>query len=206
MTSVERGCFITFEGTEGVGKSTQIQALAAFLRQSGKSVHLTKEPGGTEFGKLIRSVILDKNTKFASPYTEIMLFIADRLEHVAQVVVPALESGTWVLCDRYIDSTIAYQIGGRAMPDHLIDTLQHLTPLMPDMTFLMDLPVEEGIERAKNRATLDRFEQENLNFHHRIRAKYLAIAAQDPERVKVISAVGSADEVSKRIFGYFGAL
>ena len=189
-----RGKFITFEGTEGVGKTTQIDALAEHIRSQGHQVLVTKEPGGTDFGMHIRKIILDKDTVFHSRYTEVLLFIADRLEHVKCVIEPALEQGTWVLCDRYIDSTIAYQIGGRGLPRNLIDMLQGLVELVPDKTILLDLPVEEGLRRAVNRATLDRFEQETIDFHHRLRETYLSLAAENPERIVKIDCDGSSKE------------
>lgn len=180
--------FITFEGIEGGGKSTQIQKISDALIQEGYNIIQTKEPGGTAIGQELRRMILDPNQRFHSPYTEVMLFFADRLEHVETVIKPALASGKIVLCDRYIDSTIAYQIGGRGMPKPLIDTLTQLVDLKPNLTLLFDLSPEEGLQRAKKRAALDRFEQESIDFHSRIRHAYLDQAKKEPDRIKVISA------------------
>lgn len=188
------GIFISFEGIEGVGKTTQINLCEAYIKSKGYDVIVTKEPGGTKFGMTIRKLILDVTTSFKSQYTEVLLFIADRLEHVEQVIKPALREGKVVLCDRYVDSTIAYQKGGRGIPDSAIDFLNGLVDLMPVCTVLLDLAPEIGLSRAKNRAELDRFEKETIDFHRRIRAGYLQQHAQDPGRVKKIDVEGLAPE------------
>jgi dTMP kinase len=178
--------FITFEGIEGSGKSTQITQLKEWFELQGKSVVVTKEPGGTPVGQTIRQLILDPKTKFTDTNTELLLFFADRLEHISSVIQPALDHGNIVLCDRYIDSTWAYQRGGRDIPSTTIKLLSDLVPLMPEYTILLDIEPEEGLNRAKKRAALDRFEQESLSFHHRVRTAYLDIAKQNPDRLKVI--------------------
>ncbi len=191
---------MTFEGIEGSGKTTQIQLLARFLRSKGREVVTTKEPGGTLLGHAIRQWLLTPTEPFSSQYSELLLFYVDRLEHVAKVVQPALEAGKVVLCDRFIDSTIAYQKGGRGMPETLIDTLTWVVPLRPNLTFLLDLSVEEGLKRAKNRAELDRFEHESLAFHTRVRNTYLDQAQKEPDRIKLISVENrSIEEVAEKI-------
>ena len=154
--------FITFEGIEGSGKTTQIQRLKVELEKRGHPVLCTKEPGGTALGLKIRQFLLDTKTDFQSQYTELLLFYIDRLEHIKQRVEPALEKGITVLCDRYIDSTIAYQVGGRGLKQQLVQTLSDLVNLTPDKTILLDLSPEEGLKRAEKRARLDRFEKESL--------------------------------------------
>jgi dTMP kinase len=199
--------FITFEGIEGSGKTTQNQRCADYLKNQNFPVLQTREPGGTELGVSLRQFILDPNQVFASPYTELLLFYADRMEHVESKIKPALNEGKIVLCDRYIDSTFAYQEGGRGMPEHLITTLNNHVNLMPTLTFLLDLPVEEGLKRAKARADLDRFEHENVMFHRRVRAAYLKQVQKDPNRIKIIEVEGlSQDEVFGKIKGYLDKL
>lgn len=199
----KKGYFITFEGIEGSGKSTQISKLFDRLNWHGCRVIKTREPGGTDFGQTIRQWILDPKTQFKSIYTELLLFYADRLEHVEECIRPALDSGDIVLCDRYIDSTYAYQIGGRKMPEALIHQLNHTVNLMPDATILFDIAPEEGLKRAKTRAALDRFEQENIDFHTGVRNAYLSLAAQYPNRIKVIKVAShSVDNIHDTIWNY----
>lgn len=178
--------FITFEGIEGSGKTTQMARLGNWFEAQGKTVVLTKEPGGTDLGMKIRSMILDPETKVHHNLTELMLFIADRLEHIAQCIKPALDAGSVVICDRYSDSTYAYQKGGRQVPETYIHDMNRLVGLTPDLTFLLDLDTEEGLRRAKQRAALDRFEQEEKAFHEAVKAAYLDIAKQEPDRIQVL--------------------
>jgi dTMP kinase len=195
-----RGAFITFEGIEGSGKTTQIKLLAEYFASKGLDVVLTKEPGGTRIGTKIRSLILDPETKFTAKNTEVLLFYADRLEHVETVIKPALAEGKTVLCDRYIDSTTAYQIYGREVDPDFIKTLNTLIQLMPVKTILLDMSPEEGLSRAKIRGQLDRFEQEEINFHRRLREGYLKTASQNPDRIFKIPVSGkSVDVVFKEI-------
>lgn len=177
------GTFVTFEGTEGSGKTTQIRQLKSRLERHKIATVTTKEPGGTSHGMQIRSLILDPHTSFQSRFTELMLFYADRFEHIESVIKPALEQNKVVICDRYIDSTIAYQIGGRKMPEKLVQMLNHYVDLMPTVTFFLDINPEEGLARAQRRAALDRFEQEDLDFHNRVRTKYLHQANSHPNRI-----------------------
>ena len=186
--------FITFEGIEGSGKTTQIHRLYAYLSDRGLSCIQSKEPGGTIIGSQLREMILSTTIPFAHPYSEVMLFYADRLEHCETLIKPALAEGKIVLCDRYLDSTYAYQVGGREMPLSLIETLNTLVQLLPDLTILLDLDVEEGIERVKKRSILDRFELEDLSFHYRVREGYLKMAQQYPDRIKMISVKNLSEE------------
>jgi len=190
---LKKGLFITFEGIEGSGKTTQINLLINYLITQKFSVIKTKEPGGTEFGLEIRRILLDKNIEFKSNFTESLLFTADRLEHLEQVVKPAISEGTIVISDRYKDSTYAYQLGGRNVPLSLIEFLDSLYPINPDLTILLDIEPELGITRIKNRNSTgyenyknNRFEQEKIDFYLKIRAKYLDLQKKEPERIKLI--------------------
>jgi dTMP kinase len=170
---------ITFEGMEGSGKTTAIQAVALALTQAGRQVCVTREPGGTPLGKEIRTWLLDPHSQLQDPRSELLLFAADRLEHIAGVIRPALARGEVVLCDRFTDSTWAYQVGGRGLDADLVAYGIGLAGLVPDVTFLFDLSPEEGMRRAGKRGALDRFEQEDLSFHHRVREAYREIAGRE---------------------------
>ncbi|OGC04033.1 dTMP kinase [candidate division WOR-1 bacterium RIFOXYA12_FULL_43_27] len=187
---------ITFEGGEGSGKSTQIRLLEKYLAGLGKKVLSTAEPGGTELGYQLRKILLTGEKP--DPLAELLLFAADRAEHVAKVIKPALEKGRIVLSDRYFDSTVAYQIGGRGLSVKTVEFLNQLASggLKPDLTFLLDLPVEEGLKRA---LVETKFEREELSFHQRVRKMFLKIAAQDPKRVKVIDSTAPVTEVQEEI-------
>jgi dTMP kinase len=191
---------ITFEGGEGCGKSTHAQLLKEYLELSGKQVVLTKEPGGTIFGVTLRKILLEGDFSLESQ-SEIFLFAADRMEHVEKVIRPALAEGKIVISDRFIDSTIAYQLGGRGLPEDLVRYINWIScrGLIPDITFLLDVKVEEGLKRALGRGAADRFEKEILAFHERVRDKYLEIAQNEPERVKVIETFKDVSEVQKEI-------
>ena len=189
--------FITFEGIEGSGKSTQLQLCADIFTKKKIPFILTKEPGGTHLGKTIRQWLLDPKTSFEHNYTEVLLFIADRLEHVETVIKPALKENKIVLCDRYKDSTLSYQLAGRQLNKDLILSLNNLTELNPDLTLLYDCPVTVGLERAKNRAKLDRFEDEDIAFHNRIFNHYHQLAKQEPNRFITINANDNIDTVHK---------
>ncbi|MDA1353930.1 MAG: dTMP kinase [bacterium] len=185
-----KGLFISFEGVEGCGKSTQVEHLAAFLRSKGREVVVTKEPGGTPEGEVIRGLLLSPDYGFSHAKTEILLFTADRLEHVSRVVRPALERGAIVICDRYVDSTYAYQHAGRGLPESDVAFLIDMVGLLPDITVVLDLSVEQGLQRAKDRAALDRFEKEAIGFHERVRTGFLHRAKQAPDRMKVCDVAG----------------
>jgi len=179
--------FITFEGPEGCGKSTHSTRLKSYLEGKGERVLLTREPGGTQVGRHIRDLLLDPSS-ILDDTTEIYLFAADRSEHVSKIILPALQEGKTVISDRYVDSTIAYQIGGRKLPEDLVRYLNMISSkgLMPDLTILLDVSPEVGLKRATQNRQADRFEQEIVDFHRRVREKYLALAESDPARIKII--------------------
>jgi len=201
------GQFITFEGIEGCGKTTQIRLLATALRHQGHDVIETREPGGCDIADQIRAVLLDaKNNRMTSP-TELLLYAAARAQHVAEVIRPALDAGKTVLCDRFCDATLAYQGYGRQLDIDQITTLNAYAcqGVRPDTTLLLDLPVEIGLGRARQRneqhsgPNEDRFEQESLNFHQRIRQAYLQLADNEPQRFLIIDAQGNPQTVAERI-------
>jgi dTMP kinase len=199
-----QGLFITFEGGEGAGKSTQITRLADHLRASGDDVLVTREPGGSPGAEAVRHVILSGAAEPFGPAMEALLFAAARNDHVEQVIRQALNAGRMVLCDRYIDSSRVYQgVTGHLDPD-LMQAIERaaINGLMPDMTIILDLPAEVGLQRAHARrgaGTADRFEKETIDLHRKRRDAYLAIAAAEPERCKVIAADRSADEIAADI-------
>ena len=193
--------FITFEGPEGCGKSTQSKKLKAYLEERGHKVMLTHEPGGTQVGQMIRQMLLDPNMVLDDT-TEVYLFAADRSEHVTKMIKPALKAGKIVICDRYVDSTLAYQISGRGLSEDLVRYINMVSSggLVPDITILLDVSPEIGLKRAEIKGPRDRFEQEKLAFHARVRAKYLAIAESDPGRVVVVKTdVLEVEQVQKEI-------
>jgi dTMP kinase len=193
--------FITFEGPEGCGKSTHSKRLKSYLESKGHKVFLTREPGATQVGKHIRDILLDP-ASVLDETTEVYLFAADRSEHVSKIVLPALKQGRLVISDRFIDSTLAYQIGGRGLPEDLVRYVNMISSrgLLPDLTILLDVSVEEGLKRATQVGTLDRFEKEKLEFHKRVREKYLEIAKWDPGRIKVINTdKKEIDEIQEEI-------
>lgn len=194
------GLFITLEGIEGSGKSTQIKRLAAYFEGKGREVLTSFEPGGTGFGQKLRDIVLDPGQTFGHEFTEILLFTADRLEHVSQVIEPALARGAVVICDRFVDSTVAYQMGGRALPEAFVRQMIGFVNLRPEKTFLLDIEVEEGLRRANSRADLDRFELEDLDFHRRVRAGYLAEAEREANRFFVVDVNGLDED------GVFGEI
>jgi len=191
------GWFITFEGVEGSGKTTQIRLAGEFLREKGLPVIVTQEPGGTPLGERIREILLNQAGFDISGEAEVFLFAAARAQHTDAVIRPALETGQVILCDRFSDATIAYQAYGRGLPLEAVREVCRLASrgLSPRLTLLFDLPVEKGLERAFRRiagreeaSREDRFEREHLDFHRRIREGYLAIARLEPDRVKIIDA------------------
>lgn len=190
--------FITFEGVEGSGKSTQLSLAAARVRETGRQVLETREPGGTGIGEQIRRILLDPAHTHLEPLAEWLLYEADRGQHVREVLRPALDRGAIVLCDRYSDTTEAYQQVGRGIDPESVRRVDALARdgLLPDLTLLYDLDPEEGLSRALDRdGRLGRFEATEIAFHRRVRAAYLEIARREPERVAVISARGGAAEV-----------
>jgi len=208
VISVDRGIWITFEGIEGTGKSTQIERLAVRLRARGTAVVLTREPGGTELGLRLRELLLRPTRRPMHPTAELLLYAADRAQHLTEVVLPALERGDVVLCDRYLDATLAYQGHGRGLGVERVLELHRRPPLdrRPRRTILLDLDPATALARARQRNTgqgLDhtegRFENELLEFHRRVRRGYLELAAAEPERMRVVSGEGDPDEVEARI-------
>jgi dTMP kinase len=207
-----RGKLITFEGLDGCGKSTQIDRLANALRQEGLPVIVTREPGGTPTGEKIRHVLLDSATSGLFPMAELALMFAARAQHISSVIQPALGSGEIVLCDRFTDSTEAYQGGGRKLGSEPVLALHRILcgGLQPDLTILMDSDISASIERARRRNQTraapsgtpndeSRFEQENRAFFERVRNAYLAIAAREPQRVVAVDARGPAETTQHQI-------
>jgi dTMP kinase len=195
MRPERRGLFIAFEGVEGAGKGTQIQLAREYLESRGRKVVVTREPGGTELGDRVRQTLLDRNTGALDPRAEALLFAAVRAEHVASVIRPALQDGKIVLCDRFIDSSIAYQGMGRGVGEQDVLNLNVWATqgLFPDLVILLNLDPREGLARAGNNP--DRFESEDLSFHSRVADAYAKIAEEHPDRVKVIEAAGTAEDV-----------
>ena len=204
----EVGLFITFEGIEGSGKTTQIKRLAARLHACGVSPVVTFEPGGTGIGKKIRQILLDSRNQNLTPLAELLLYSADRAQHVDEVIKPALNQGEWVLCDRFLDATEAYQGWARGQDMGLIRSLNAKVTegISPDITFLLDCPVEVGLGRAlqrdekgQNRGQ-DRFEREKVAFHQEVRKAYLDLARRDPSRFVMIDARQGEEDLEEEIF------
>ncbi|HEY6273130.1 MAG TPA: dTMP kinase [Terriglobales bacterium] len=210
----QRGKFITFEGLDGVGKSTQLKNLAGWLRQRGIEAVTTPEPGGTEIGKRLRSVLLSSRTAGLRPLAELALMFADRAQHIDQLILPALQRGQWVLCDRFTDSSEAYQGGGRELGGQVVLQLHKILchDLQPDLTILMLSDPARSVARARRRNTKtsrraqkqedeNRFEQESRAFYRRVLETYLAIAEREPRRVVKVDAAQPVAEVHKLIAG-----
>ena len=196
MTSSKRGRFLTVEGTEGVGKTTNIAFIKAWLDQHGIDYITTREPGGTPLAEQLRQLLLQPRSEPVNETAELLMIFAARAQHLAQVIEPALAAGKWVLCDRFTDATYAYQGGGRQMDTGVIATLEQLVQgaLRPDAVMLLDIPVQQGLERARVRGELDRFEQEDLAFFERVRQAYLKRARSD-SRYRVIDAGQTLEQV-----------
>jgi dTMP kinase len=204
-----RGRFITFEGGEGLGKSTQLGHTAEWLRDAGHEVVVTREPGGTPRAERLRALLLERSGEAMTPACELLLMFAARATHVANVVEPALARGAWVLCDRFTDASYAYQGGGRGLPERHIDALVELVhpSLKPDLTVLLDAPVKIGLARASIRyGGADRFEAEREDFFQRVRDAYLARAGREPQRIRVVDATRTIDEVQSAIRAALGTL
>lgn len=198
---MSRGKFITLEGGEGVGKSTNLDFVAAELRTHGVKLLRTREPGGTELGEALRGMLLDPHYTGMDPAAELLLVFAARAQHIAEVIEPALARGEWVLSDRFTDASFAYQGGGRGMPAERIEQLERWVQgaLRPDLTLLLDAPVALGMQRAERRGELDRFERERLAFFERVRAAYLVRVAADPGRFAVIDAAQPLADVQQSL-------
>lgn len=196
-----KGKFITFEGIEGSGKSTQAKILSEKLKKIGYGVYLTFEPGDTEFGKELRRILLSPSLKI-TPLSELLLYFADRIQHLEEKILPSIEQGFIVISDRFTDSTVAYQGYGRGINLGLIYSLNRdlLKNFNPDLTVLLDLPVEIGLERNKKIKKNDKFEFESLSFHKRVREGFLEIASKDRERFIIIDATKSTEEVAEEVF------
>lgn len=196
--------FITFEGIEGSGKSTVMEMLAQHLENKGFEVCRTREPGATRLGRALRSILLDARTEHLADRAELFLFLADRAQHVAEIILPAIEEEQIVLCDRYMDSTLVYQGAGRGMDPDRMRSLNDMAVcgMLPDLTLLFDLSVETGLSRAGARncengtvISEGRFEAESMAFHSRVRSAYLELAAEEPDRISIIDAEQAPDDV-----------
>ena len=195
-----KGAFITIEGTEGVGKSTSVAFIRKYFESKGQKIVVTREPGGTHLGERIREWVLQSKPGSLAADTEILLMYAARAHHVHKVIRPALASGAWVICDRFTDATDAYQGAGRGTDGKLLQELDEIVlhGLKPDLTLLLDAPLAIGFNRIRNRA-LDHFEKEDRVFFERVRERYLEIAAAEPQRVKVIDAAQTEEDVQRSL-------
>jgi dTMP kinase len=204
---MNRGLFITLEGGEGAGKSTSIEFVRDHLEQAGRRVVVTREPGGTPLGEKIRDLLLNGRESMEVD-TELLLMFAARAEHLARVIRPALAEGACVVCDRFTDATYAYQGGGRGVPEARIRILEDWVQegLRPDLTLLLDIPVAQGLDRAGQRSTPDRFEREKIDFFERVRKRYLAAATNEPQRVRVIDAAGDLPAVQAQLLSALAAI
>ena len=193
--------FITFEGTEGVGKTTQIKSLEKFLRTKDISTLVTREPGGTKVGERIRKLLLDQNSTGLDNSAELLLMFAARAQHLEEVIYPALRNNTWVLCDRFTDASYAYQGGGRGLPLTQIRAIESAVHghFRPDLTILFTCDIESAMKRVNKRGKKDRFEKEKLEFFKRVQQFYLLLAKDNPERIEVIDANQSIKEVASEV-------
>ena len=200
--------FISFEGIEGCGKTTQVELLTKFLSHRGVHYVVTREPGGTHLGKLIRQMLLDPAHSEMEPLTELFLYAADRAQHIAQVIRPALESHQWLICDRFADATTVYQGYGRDQDLAFIQQLNEMATqgIWPRLSLLLDCPVEIGLDRARQRVMQtsqegreDRFEQQDLAFHQKVREGYLKIASQNPHRFRVVDGTLEREQLHQEI-------
>ncbi len=200
------GKLITIEGGEGVGKTTCLRYLGAEIQRQGMDLWQTREPGGTALGEALRHIALGHEYAGMTEKAELLLMFAARAEHIHRKILPALQAGQWVLCDRFIDATYAYQGGGRGLPQDRIQWLENWVQagLTPDLTLLMDMPVKQGLKRARQRSVPDRVESESISFFEQVRQAYLARAAQEPERIKVIDASCELDDVEAQVMVVLG--
>ena len=198
---MDTGKFITVEGIEGVGKSTNMEVLVRCIEDAGHKVLTTREPGGTPVAEDIRDILMNRSDEPVPEIAELLLMFAARSFNINNVIVPALAAGTWVVCDRFTDSSRAYQGGGRGLPMDTIDQVADWVhgDTWPDLTILLDAPVEIGMERAGKRSAPDRFEQERHDFFQRVRECYLQIAVNEPERLVVVDTTRSLEEVATDI-------
>ncbi|RFS30166.1 dTMP kinase [Acinetobacter sp. SWAC5] len=196
--------FISFEGTEGVGKTTLIRKIYEHFQSQAQDVILTREPGGTPMAEQIRGLLLAVNhEEQMCNDTELLLMYAARAQHIAQVIMPALEAGKIVLCDRFTDASFAYQCAGRGLSESKLQMLnEHFVSRMPDVTFWLDAPIELGMDRARARGALDRFEQEKVTFFEKVRSGYASLAMREPQRVKRLDATQSPEHVFTQAMNY----
>ena len=191
--------FITLEGIEGSGKTSSIKSITNLLDDKGISYVVTREPGGSTIGSELRSILLDPQTNISSE-VELMLMLADRKDHVEQVILPNLKTGNWVISDRFMDSSFAYQGGGRKLDTKMINSFsKNLNLPIPDLTLLFDVPVEISLSRVKARGELDRFEQEEVAFHNRIREAYLKLAKENISRIQIIDSSQEIERMLKNV-------
>ncbi|MBN1377602.1 MAG: dTMP kinase [Gammaproteobacteria bacterium] len=197
----ERGMFIVIEGGEGVGKSTNLEFIRAQLEKSAIHVLSTREPGGTPLGERLRSILIERDSVPISAKAEALLIFAARMQHLEDVILPGLERGEWVLCDRFTDASYAYQGGGRGLGGERINALEQWThaDVQPDYVIVLDAPAEVGLQRVHQRGSKDRFEQEELEFFERVREVYLTRADGNPERYSVIDASQPLEQVQKQL-------
>ncbi len=206
---MERGRFISFEGGEGVGKSTQIALLVEHLRKSGRSVVATREPGGTSGAEVIRALLLTGDQDRWNDATEALLFAAARADHVAKLITPALQRGDWVICDRFIDSTRAYQGGAGGLSDDDVMSLHRVGSggMLPDRTILLDLSPETGVKRASARdGATDRMGSKSADYYAQVAARFRKLAAEEPDRFCLVDAEGAVEEVHARVLASIGDL
>lgn len=201
----DRGIFISFEGPEGCGKTTQIGRLATLLEEAGNKVFVTREPGGTEIGEEIRHLLMHSSAnKNMVPETELLLFAASRAQLVREVIIPKIEGGFFVLCDRFLDSTTVYQGVARKLGSHDVSTINNFAVgnLMPDLTIILDIPVDIGLQRIKHRASgiPDRMEKETLEFYHAVREGYLLLAKSIPDRFLIIDGTQDIEKIEAKIW------
>ncbi len=202
-----KGTFITFEGIEGSGKSTQIALLATSLTSTGMRIVLTREPGGSPIGDQVRKILLDPANRALDPTAELLLYAASRAQHLHELILPALADGMTVLCDRFSDATLAYQGYGRGLDIEMIRSLDRIVTagMRPDLTLLFDIEAAAGIARARGRNNSRgleaeaRFENEELAFHDRVRRGYLILAAQEPDRIRIVDALGTPEAVREKV-------
>ena len=199
--SADQGVFITFEGVEGAGKTTNIEYIAEKIKAAGHKILLTREPGGTELGEAVRELLISKDFPEMHYNTELLLMFAARAEHLQRKIIPALEQGKWVLCDRFTDATYAYQGAGRNIDQNSIQVLENLVQgtLRPDYTFLFDIDADIGLARAQSRGETDRFEQQHIDFFNRVRSAYLKMAEENKNRYRIVNAKFDLQTVQTQI-------
>ncbi|MFT6102563.1 MAG: dTMP kinase [Granulosicoccus sp.] len=201
MNTQTQGKFLTIEGTEGVGKSTNVEFIQSYLKEQGIGLIITREPGGTPLAEEIRELLLNNRDEKMDETAELLLVFAARAQHLQTVILPALEQGKWVLCDRFTDATYAYQGGGRGLDIQLIELLEQQIQgdVRPDLTLLLDIDVTIGLARAGQRGELDRFENERVDFFERVRQAYLVRASTQPQRYGIVDASQPLAEVQRQI-------